>query len=150
VETIVVPTIIFVRIGVLIEFVVNLGHGSGGVLARRNLSRSSGIPKATIRVVRTPQMVFTNPKMTIHVNMITYRPLMNSIVVEGYKSIDARNLGQGYREPSIVIARIFNNRKGHYLRPNKVVLKYLNFKKYVDPYVHVRVFNYVVKANVEN
>ncbi len=92
-------------------------------------------------------MVFINPKMTIHVNMTTYRPLMNSIAVEGYKNINGRNLGQGYREPSIVTARIFDNRNGHYARPNRVVLKYSNFKKYVDPYVHVRVFNYVVKAN---
>ncbi len=96
VETIVVLATIFVRTGVLIEFATNLGHGSGGVLARRNLSRSSGIPIATIRVVRTPQMVFTNPKMTIHINMNIYRPLINSIAAERYKSIDVRNLGQGY------------------------------------------------------
>jgi hypothetical protein len=38
---------------------------------------------------------------------------------------------------------------GHDVRPNKVVLKYPNFKIDVDPDVHVRVFNFVVKANVE-
>ncbi len=30
-----------------------------------------------------------------------------------------------------------------------VAHKYLDFKKDVNPYVHVRVFNFVVKANVE-
>jgi hypothetical protein len=85
-------------------------------------------------------MVFTNPKITIHVDMTTYRPLMSSIATRKYKNIDARNLGRRYQEPSVVIARIFYNRNGHYVRPNKVVLKYLDFKKYVDPYVHVRVF----------
>jgi hypothetical protein len=35
------------------------------------------------------------------------------------------------------------------MRPNMVALKYLDFKKNVDPYAHVRVFNYVVKANAK-
>jgi hypothetical protein len=149
VETIVAPTTNFVKIGILIGSATNLGRGLGGVLERRNLSKSLGIPIAIIRVVRTPQMVFTNPKMTTHVNMTTYRPLMNSIIAEGYKNINAKNLGKGYRKPFIIITRIFNNRNGHYVKPNKVALKYLDFKNYVDPHVHVRMFNFVVKANAK-
>ncbi len=38
---------------------------------------------------------------------------------------------------------------GHYVRPNIVALKYLDFKKNVDPNVHVRMFNCVVKVNAE-
>jgi hypothetical protein len=81
--------------------------------------------------------------------MTANRPLMSSIVVKRYKSIDARNLGRRFLEPSIVIARIFDNKNGHYVRPNRVALKYPDFRKYVDPYVHVRVFNFVVKANAK-
>ncbi len=33
------------------------------------------------------------------------------------------------------------------MRPNKVVFKYFDFKKNVDPDVHVKVFNYEVKEN---
>jgi hypothetical protein len=32
---------------------------------------------------------------------------------------------------------------------NKVTLKYLDLKKDVDPYAHVKVFNFIVKANVK-
>jgi hypothetical protein len=49
---------------------VDLGHGSRGVLTGKNLNRSFELPTITIGVVGTPQMVFTNPIMTIHVNMI--------------------------------------------------------------------------------
>jgi len=72
---------------------------------------------------------------------------MNSLVVGRYKNTNARNLGGEYREPSIVIARITDNKNGHSMRPNKVAFKYLNLKKNVDPNVHVRVLNYIVKAN---
>jgi hypothetical protein len=58
---------------------------------RRNLSRSSRILKANIRIIRTPHMVFTNPIMTIHVNKTIEQPPMNSIVARGYKSIDVEN-----------------------------------------------------------
>ncbi len=34
------------------------------------------------------------------------------------------------------------------MRPNKVILKYPNFKKNVDPNVHVRMFNSIMKVNV--
>jgi hypothetical protein len=44
---------------------------------------------------------------------------------------------------------IFNQKNGHFVRSNKVALKYIDFKKDVDPDVHVRVFNSMVKANIE-
>ncbi len=55
----------------------------------------------------------------------------------------------GYRKPIIVTTPILNHRDGHYVRPNKVVLKYLDFKKDVDPDAHVKMFNFAVKSNVE-
>ncbi len=54
VEIIVAPIIIFVRSGILIRSVANLGHGLGGVLLRMNFSRSSKIPLVTTRVLGTP------------------------------------------------------------------------------------------------
>jgi hypothetical protein len=35
------------------------------------------------------------------------------------------------------------------VRPNMVALKYPNFKKDVDLDAHVKVFNYIVKANAK-
>ena len=67
VEMIVAPNMDFVKMGVLFGFATKLGNGSSGVLARRNLSRNSTRPVITTRVVGTPQMVFTNPIITIHV-----------------------------------------------------------------------------------
>jgi hypothetical protein len=43
-------------------------------------------------------------------------------------------------------SRLFN-RNGHSIRPNRVALKFPNFKKNVDPDAHVRVLNFVVKVN---
>ncbi len=34
------------------------------------------------------------------------------------------------------------------MRPNRVAFKYPNFKKDVDPNIHVRMFNSIMKANV--
>ncbi len=45
-------------------------NGSSGVLVRRKLSGSSTLLIVSTKVVGTPQMVFTNSIMTIHVNMI--------------------------------------------------------------------------------
>jgi hypothetical protein len=98
VETIVAPNTNFVRGGVLIGSIVNLGHGSRRVSTRRNLNRSLGL-LTTIRVVGTPQMVFTNPIMIIRVNMIIYQPPMSSIVVGRYKSTNVGNPRGGYGEP---------------------------------------------------
>jgi hypothetical protein len=36
-------------------------------------------------------MVFTNPKMTIHVHKTIDQPLMNSITTRGYINIDAKD-----------------------------------------------------------
>jgi hypothetical protein len=62
VETIVAPNTNFVKGGVLIGFVANLGYGLGGVSMGRNLNKSSGIPVATIGVVGTFQMVSLEEK----------------------------------------------------------------------------------------
>ncbi len=96
------------------------------------------------RVVATPQIVFTNPIRTTHV-----RPLMSSITIGGYKNIDVENSKGGHREPSIIIHGIPTHRNGHFVKWNKVTLKYFDLKKDVDPYAHVKVFNFIVKANVE-
>jgi hypothetical protein len=40
------------------------------------------------------------------------------------------------RKPFVVIALILDHKDGHYVRPNKVALKYPNFKKDVDPNAH--------------
>ncbi len=49
------------------------------------------LPTTTIRVVTTPQMVFTNSIMTTHVNRNLGRPPMSSMVVGGYKIVDVTN-----------------------------------------------------------
>ncbi len=72
VKIVVAPTTNFVKNGILIGSITNLGCGPGGVLTGRNLSKSSGILISIIGVIRTPHMVFTNPITTIHVNKITY------------------------------------------------------------------------------
>jgi hypothetical protein len=46
-------------------------------------------------------------------------------------------------------APILDHKNGHYVRPNRVAFKYLDFKKDVDPDAHVKVFNSLVKANAE-
>jgi hypothetical protein len=148
-EIVVVPTIYFVKSGILIGSITNFDYGLKGVSTRRNLSRSSGIPVAIIGVVATPHMVFTNPIMITHVNKTTDRPLMNSMVTRRYISIDVGNLGKGYQKPSVVTTKITNNKNGHSMKPNMVTLKYPNFKKVVDPNIHVKVFNFVVKANAK-
>ncbi len=94
-------------------------------------------------------MVFTNLIMTTHVNKTTYRPLMNSMAIGGYRNIDVVNPRGGYRKSSIIIAQIPNHKDGHYVRPNKVSFKYHNFKENHDPNVHVKMFNFVVKTNAE-
>jgi hypothetical protein len=70
---------------------------------------------------------------------------MNSIVVRGYECIDAGNLGRRHQEPFVIIAGISDHVNGHYVKPNSLALKYLDFKKNVDPDVHVKVFNSIVR-----
>jgi hypothetical protein len=84
-------------------------------------------------------MVFTNPIMATHGNRTADQPLMNSMATKGCKS--AVHLRGGYGEPIDVTMPSFDHRDGHYVRPNRVALKYLNFKKDIDPSAHVKVFN---------
>jgi len=86
VEIMVAPNMNVVRGGVLIGSIVNLGTGLGGVLIRRNLSQSSTLPTTIIGVVGTLQMLFTNPIMITHVNIIANQPPMSSIYVGGYRN----------------------------------------------------------------
>jgi hypothetical protein len=149
VEMVVTPNINVVKGGALISFVENLGHGSNIIFVGKTLNRSLEILAITTGIVGTPHMVFTNLIMTIHVNKIINRLLMNSMVVGEYKSINIENPTGGYREPSIITIGIPNHRNDHSIRPNMVALKYLDFKKNVDPNAHVRVFNFEVKANAK-
>jgi hypothetical protein len=52
-------------------------------------------------------------------------------------------------KPYVVIVEFPNHQNGHFVRPNKVAFKYPNFKKDVDPNVHVKIFNPTTKANGE-
>jgi hypothetical protein len=103
------------------------------------------LPIITARIVRTPLMVFTSLIMTTYVKKTTDRPPMNSMVTKRYKSVDATNPREGYQEQSIITAQILDHKDSHFVRPNKVALKYLDFKKDVDPNAHVIIFNYVIK-----
>ncbi len=94
-------------------------------------------------------MVFTNLIMTTHVNRIIDQPLMNSMAIRRYKNVDLTNLKGGYRESYVATTQTPNHRNGHFVRPNRVALKYPNFKKNDDLNVHLRVFNFVIKKNVE-
>jgi hypothetical protein len=71
------------------------------------------------------------------------------MVVGGYKSVDVTNPKGRYQELSTITTQILDHRDGHYVRPNRVALKYLDFKKEIDPNAHVRVFNSIIKTNVE-
>jgi hypothetical protein len=86
--------------GVVIGSIVNLDHGLGRFLANRSLSRS--LPIANIKVVGTPQMVFTNPIMITHEHKTIYKPLMSSITVGRYRNIDAEDLKVEYRKPFVM------------------------------------------------
>jgi hypothetical protein len=77
VEIVVAPSINVVRKGMLIGYVAKLGSGSNRVSVVRNLNPSLALPTVTIRVIGMPQMVFTNPIMITHVNMIANQPLMS-------------------------------------------------------------------------
>jgi hypothetical protein len=67
-DTIVEPNMNVARREIIIGSVVNLDHGLGGFFARKSLSKSLGLLAINIKVVRTPQMVFTNIIMTTHVH----------------------------------------------------------------------------------
>jgi hypothetical protein len=147
VEMVVASNINVVRKEVLIGFATKLDSGSCGVSTIRNLSQSLALSIAITGVIDIPQMVFTNSITTTHVNRIIDQPLMNSLFVRRYKSTDVAHPKGGYQEPITITIPIFYHKDGHYVRPNMVVLKYLDFKKDVDLNVHVRVLNSVVKTN---
>jgi hypothetical protein len=136
--------------GVLIGFATKLGSELSGVSTRRNLSWSLILPTITTRVVGIPQMVFTNPITTTHVHRTTNQPLMSLVVARGYRSANIVYPRGWHQEPFTVITPILDHRDGHYVRPNIVAFKYPNFKKNVDPNVHVKIFNFAIKENVEN
>jgi hypothetical protein len=71
------------------------------------------------------------------------------MVAGRYKSLDVANPRGGYRKPFVVTTQIFYHRDGHSIRPNKVVLKYPDFKKDVDLNVRVKMFNSTIKENEE-
>ncbi len=141
-ETVVAPNINVFGRGVLLRFVTKLGSRLGGVLVIRNLSRNLTLPIAITKVVGIPQTVFTNSITTTHVNMIANQPLMNLMVVRRYRSVNVTHPKRGYGEPFIVTALIIDHKIDHYV-------KYLDFKNDVDLDVHVRMFNFVIKRNVE-
>jgi hypothetical protein len=130
--------------GVVIGFATNLGRGSNGFLAGKNLSRNLGLPMANTIVVGTPHMVLTNPIIITHA-----KPLMSSIVIKGYKSTNAQNSEERNHEPLVITHGILDHINGHFVKTNKVALKYPDFKKNADPNAHVKMFNYEVKVNVE-
>ncbi len=72
------------------------------------------------------------------------------MATRGYKSENATNLRGKYQEQFVVITQILDHKHGHFVEPNMVVYKYLDFKKDVNPSVHVRVFNSIVKANAKS
>ncbi len=109
------------------------------------MSQSLAIPVVITRVFSIPQLVFTNSIMTTHVNKIVDRPLMSSMAVGRYKSLDVMHPKGGYRKPIAITAPILDHKDGHYFKPNKVALKYPDLKKDVDLNAHVRMFNFVVK-----
>jgi hypothetical protein len=74
---------------------------------------------------------------------------MSLMAIGRYKSTYAKNPKGGYRKPSIVNVEICDHRNGHFVRLNKVAFKYFDFKKVVDPNVHVKVFISKVKANAD-
>jgi hypothetical protein len=147
VETIVAPSIDVVKKGVLIGCTTKLGSGSNGVLVGKNLNQSSTLLGVTTKIVGILQMVYINPITTTCGNRATNRPLMSSMVTGGCKSVDAMHLRSRYHELIVVNALFFYHKDGHYVRPNKVALKYLDLKKNVDPNVHVKMFISVIKEN---
>jgi hypothetical protein len=78
--------------------------------------------------------------MTTDVNRIVNQQSMGSMIVGGYKYIDATNPRGGYQKPFVVNAQIPNHKDGHFVRPNMVAIKYPDFLKNADPNAHVKVF----------
>jgi len=51
------------------------------------------------------------------------------MAVGGYRSVDAVNPRGGYQEPFVVITQTPNYKYGHFVRPNRLVIKYPKLKK---------------------
>jgi len=83
--------------------------------------------------------------MTTHVNRIIDQPLMNSMAVKRYKNVDVANLRGGYQESYVATTQTPNCRDGHFVKPNRVAFKYLNFFLNDDLDAHLRMFNFVIK-----
>ncbi len=60
--------------------------------------------------------------------------------VKRYRSANIVHPKGGYQEPNVVTTFIFYHKYGHYVKPNKVALKYLVFKKHADLDANVKVF----------
>jgi hypothetical protein len=58
---------------------------------RKEFESEFETPIVTTAIIGTPQMVFTNLIMTIHVNKTVDQPLMNSMVARRYKITNAKN-----------------------------------------------------------
>ncbi len=54
---------------------------------------------------------------------------MSSIATRRHINTYVEILKGRYQEPSVVITKIPNKKNDHFVRPNMVVLKYLDFKK---------------------
>jgi hypothetical protein len=74
---------------------------------------------------------------------------MISIATRRCRSANVVHSRGRYQEPLVITAPILGHRDGHYVRPNRVALKYLDFKIGVDPNVSVKMLNFIVKENVE-
>jgi hypothetical protein len=74
---------------------------------------------------------------------------MSSMAIGRYKSADVANQRGGYWEPYVITAPILHHKDGHYVKPNKATFKYPDFKEDANPDAHVKVFNVVIKKNVE-
>jgi hypothetical protein len=57
---------------------------------------------------------------------------MSLMVAREYKSVNVVNPRKGYQELSALNVQIHGYIVGHYVRPNKVALKYPNFFKNAD------------------
>jgi hypothetical protein len=118
-------------------------------VVRRGIIIGSALPIATTGVVDIPQIVFTNPITNTHVNRTIDRSLMSSMVIGRYRSANVVHPKKVSDNQIIITTPIIDHIDGHYVKPNMVAFKYLDFKKHVDLNAHVRVFNSIVKANVE-
>ncbi len=135
--------------GTLIGSATKLGSGSSGISIGRKLNGSTILPTTTIGVVGTPQIMFTHPIMTIHMNKTTNQPSISLMATRRYRIINAMNPKGGHQKPFVVTAQILYHKDGHYVKPNMVAFKYPNFKKDANPNVHVKVFNSIIKVNAK-